>query len=186
MPNLKNSQQASKHSCGDDSTGSKVNPLLSCSQLTPVPFLRLQFQSSALPPVDISGLLNTGGEMEAKSTADRSPCWEQDGLGVWSSLEQFIIWKPRWTRWGLGQPNNMEGDRTVSRFQHRGSLTVSSGLLCPEEAQTRQKSLLAQTCFPRIYTLFSGSLSSPEHLHESSKAKRRRMTTHKSQIHFTG
>lgn len=81
MPNLKNSQQASKHSCGDDSTGSKVNPLLSCSQLTPVPFLRLQFQSSALPPVDISGLLNTGGEMEAKSTADRHPAENKMDLG---------------------------------------------------------------------------------------------------------
>lgn len=57
---------------------------------------------------------------------------------------------------------------------------------CREEAQTRQNSLLAQTCFPRTYTLFSGSLSSSEHLHQSSKAKRRRMTTRKSHIHFTG
>lgn len=49
-----------------------------------------------------------------------------------------------------------------------------------------QDILLVQPYFSGTYTMFPGSLSSSENLHQSSKAKRKRMTTLKSHIHFTG
>lgn len=107
MPNLKHSQQASKHNCGvEDSMGSEENPftvLLSHSWV----FLRLHLQSLALPPLESSGWRLR--EHSWQITVLRTPwTWSMICLG------KLIIGKPRWTRWGSGgQPNNWEGDRTV-------------------------------------------------------------------------
>lgn len=125
MPNLKHRQQASKHSCGDDSTGSEVNPLTVLT-VTPGPFLRLKLLSSALPPLDTSGLLNADRHMEhgtdhpAKNRTTESM--------VWSRAVHQLKTKVRLR----GQPNNTEGDRTVSRFRHGSAITVAS--LHPEKA----------------------------------------------------